>query len=225
MIKAYEEKRITTSLLDKKLKSGTIVKESKNDILKTTEWTLSNGIKVILKPTDFKKDEILLSAFSAGGTSTIADSKQLLTASVADDIIANNGLGKLDNEQLSEVLSGKIVSVMPYISTYEEGLSGSSTIKDFETLLQLAYLRFMEPRTDSDSFDLLMSMFATQLENKTADSRLIFSDSLSLILSNHSDRTIIYTKENIKGIKEKQALDPDPWGRTQYWHSGIPEVL
>lgn len=207
MIKAYEEKRITTPLLDKKLKSGTIVKESKNDILKTTEWTLSNGIKVILKPTDFKKDEILLSAFSAGGTSTIADSKQLLTASVADDIIANNGLGKLDNEQLSEVLSGKIVSVMPYISTYEEGLSGSSTIKDFETLLQLAYLRFMEPRTDSDSFDLLMSMFATQLENKTADSRLIFSDSLSLILSNHSDRTIIYTKENIKGIKEKQALE------------------
>ena len=65
MIKAYEEKRITTPLLDKKLKSGTIVKESKNDILKTTEWTLSNGIKVILKPTDFKKDEILLSAFSA----------------------------------------------------------------------------------------------------------------------------------------------------------------
>src|SRR5690606_5101670 len=101
-----------------------------------TELTLSNGLKVILKPTDFKNDQILFSARSKGGTSLVSDA-DFRSAEMADQLVSASGIAEFDEIQLGKLLTGKVVNVSPFIGTYSEGLSGSSSPKDFETALQL----------------------------------------------------------------------------------------
>ena len=114
-----------------------------------TEWELANGVKVVLKPTTFKEDEILFRATSPGGTSLASDA-DYIPASTATSVVTAGGVGQFNAVDLRKILTGKVASVSPIIGELEEGLSGNSSRKDLETMFQLIYLRFTQPRADAD---------------------------------------------------------------------------
>ncbi len=198
---------IDTVLVKKAPKIGKIKKVSHNTELGTTEWILKNGIRVIIKPTDFKQDEILMSAYSKGGTSLVEDPTDLLSASFASEIIDMSGIGDFTYTQLQKALTGKVVYASPQINTYSEGFDGSSNIRDFETLLQLTYLYFTAPRKDQQTFDMLLSAINTQLQNKEKNPKSHFSDSIQMMSSNYSPRTVILNKETVKNLSLDKAYE------------------
>ncbi|HQS52218.1 MAG TPA: pitrilysin family protein, partial [Daejeonella sp.] len=155
-ISPYVDQVSDKPLLSDKLSGGKVISESKIPEIGLTEFKLSNGVKVVLKPTDFKNDEISFSAFSAGGSSLYSDA-DFQSALYATAIIRNGGLGEFNSVQLPKLLSGKKVSVSPYITERFEGISGSTSPKDIETALQLTYLYFTQPRKDAETFKGLIA--------------------------------------------------------------------
>lgn len=203
----YSEEKLNKPLLKKTPKAGTIVKETSNAVFGTTEWTLSNGVRVILKLTNFKNDELLLSAFSEGGTSLVQDIKDLPSAKFADDIISNNGLGKFSKLDLKRMLAGKNVSIKSNISSYGEGLSGSSSLKDMETLFKLTYLNFTAPRKDDAAYASFLQEMKTSLANVASDPRKAFKDTLGLVLSNYSPRAVLVNLEMVNKLDQNKAYE------------------
>lgn len=206
LIEAPQEETMRTTLVEKEPKAGKIKKVIHNDILGTTEWTLSNGVRVILKPTTFKQDEISFSAYSYGGTSLISNLSDLPSASLATDIVAYSGIADFSYNDLQKALAGKHVSITPSISDLSESMSGFSTIKDLETLLQLNYLYFTAPRRDEDAFKTFISLLETSLENKQQNPKSIWYDSINIMANNYSPRTIIWTKEKLQEVNLDRAL-------------------
>lgn len=149
-----------------------------------TEWTLSNGVKVVLIPTKHKDNEIMMRSYSMGGSSLVSD-KDAQTVSMACDITRESGVGEFDKIDLQKQLSGKQAYVSPYISELSEGMNGSCTPKDFETMMQLTYLQFTSPRFDKKAFTTLMKREKAALENKSTDPNSAFKDTLSLMLGSH----------------------------------------
>ncbi|MFV0472250.1 MAG: M16 family metallopeptidase [Paludibacteraceae bacterium] len=206
-LEAKKDDSINKPLMDKLPKAGKVKKITTNTAIDATEMMLSNGIKIVLKPTTFKKDEILMSAFSDGGISKVHNIADLPSASFAASIINNNGIGKFSQTDLSKVLTGKIAGVNPYISDYEEGISGNSSVADFETMLQLTYLYFTAPRRDDNAFEAMMNMYRTSLANSLKNPSKAFSDSVGKTLSNHDPRTVLMTPETIDKIDQNKAID------------------
>ncbi|MDD4516739.1 M16 family metallopeptidase [Massilibacteroides sp.] len=203
---AKAEEDLSKPILNEIPAAGSIVKETENAALGATEWTLSNGVKVVLKPTEFKKDEIQMSAFSEGGTSKVENADDLYSAVLASQIVGNNGLGDFSKIDLQKALTGKIARVSPYISEFEEGFNGSSSVSDFETMLQLIYLNFTAPRKDDNSYQAFINMINTSLANAAKDPRQTFSDSINQILSQHHPRTISLKLETVGKINQDKAL-------------------
>ena len=153
-----------------------------------TEWKLANGITVILKPTDFKEDEIVFTGFSPGGTSLASD-EDFVAADTATTIIANGGLGKFNMIDLRKKLVGKAANVAPAISDYEEGLTGDCSPADLETLFQLIYLRMTAPRADEIFYNIFKTQLKQMLPNRTANPLTVFNDKFNFLLySNHLRR-------------------------------------
>ena len=201
-IEAPVEEAIRENLVEVAPKAGKIRKTTYNETLGTTEWKLSNGVRVVVKPTTFKQDEILFYAFSQGGRSLVATA-DLPSAVLATDVVELGGLADMSATDLQKALTGKRVSVSPRIGTYSESLSGSSTVKDLETLLQLNYLYFTAPRRDEESYQTLISILESQLANRDKNPKVAWSDSIQMMASNNSDRTIILDK----ALLEKASLD------------------
>src|SRR5690606_28787462 len=116
-----------------------------------TEWQLGNGIRVLLKPTDFRAEEVLFTALRKGGTSLASD-EQFISASTAVAVVANGGVGNFNAIDLQRKLTGKVANAVPNLSDYEESLRGNASQADLETLMQLIYLRLTAPRSDADFF-------------------------------------------------------------------------
>ena len=150
-LEPYADEVSDAPLLSVALEPGKIVEETSLDVVGVKEWTLSNGVKVVLKPTDFQNDEILMSATSEGGHSLYGDDKYP-SASTATSVVSECGVGDFDVIQLEKKLTGKTVSVNPYISELYEGMNGRVAPEDIETLFQLVYLYFTAPREDADAF-------------------------------------------------------------------------
>lgn len=206
-ITANKEEEINRPLMDKMPKAGKIKSIKPNSAVGTTEMTLSNGIKIAFKPTTFKKDEISMQAFSYGGLSKVHDITDLPSASVATAVIQSNGIGNFNAVDLTKVLTGKIASVNPYISQYSEGMSGMSSVKDLETMLQLMYLYFTQPRKDDNSYGALMNLLKTTLANAEKNPNKVFSDSVRLTVSNHDPRTIIQNLSMLDKINQEKAIE------------------
>ncbi|MCM1034903.1 MAG: insulinase family protein [Paludibacter sp.] len=204
-IEAPQEEVFDNTLVKKAPKAGKIAKTSYNEVLGTTEWTLRNGVRVIIKPTTFKQDEIRMSAWSEGGKSMIGNPEDLPSAELATDIISFSGVGEFTLTQLQKALTGKYCSVSPSINAYSETMDGSSNVRDFETLLQLTYLYFTAPRKDADAFAALMSLMQTQLENKETNHKAVFRDSVSLMSSDYSPRTILWNKATLSHVSQDKA--------------------
>jgi zinc protease len=166
------------------------VKTTTKDAIQITEWELANGVKVILKPTTFKQDEILFRATSPGGTSLARDA-DYVPASTATQVVTAGGLGKFSSADLRKVLTGRIASAAPFIGELEEGMSGSASPKDLETLFQLIYLRFTAPRADPVIFNVQASQVKTLMANQANTPAYAFTEALAAIMGrNHPRRRL-----------------------------------
>lgn len=205
-IKAPVEEDLNKPLIEKAPKAGKVKKISQNSELGVTEWSLSNGVKVIIKPTTFKQDEILMAAYSEGGLSKIDNVNDLPSAMFATTIVEGNGLGEFTNIDLQKILTGKIANVSPYIDSYEEGFTGNSSVVDFETLMQLTYLYFTAPRKDDNAYQAMINMYRTALANIANDPRKAFSDSVSMTLTSRNPRTILEGLSTIDKLSQDKAI-------------------
>jgi zinc protease len=156
-----------------------------------TELTLSNGVVVVLKPTSFKNDEILISAYSPGGHSLVADD-EFMSANYASQIIDLSGVGNFDNIELQKKLKGKTLQISPYIDDVKEGFRGKTTPKDFETLAQLVYLYFNQPRKDSTAFQAFMSQMENQMKFMKSNPIMSFYDTLFKVVYPGYQRMVIF---------------------------------
>jgi zinc protease len=205
-IEAPKEEAIRENLVETAPKAGKIKKTTYNETLGVTEWTLSNGVRVMVKSTTFKQDEIRFYAYSQGGRSLVATA-DLPSALLATDVVELGGLGDMSATDLQKALTGKRASVSPSINAYSETMNGSSTIKDLKTLLQLNYLYFTAPRRDEESFQTLMSILESQLANRDKNPKVAWSDSIQMMASNYSDRTIILNKDLLSKVSLDKALE------------------
>ena len=181
---AYVDTVSTRPLLDNVPKPGSVTKTS-TKAPGITEWTLSNGVRVVLDPTTFKQDEILFRAFSPGGTSLASD-QDFVAAETASRVVANGGLGTLTAVDLSKKLAGKTAVVRPDIEEMYEGLSGRALRSDLETMFQLIYLTFTQPRADAEAFRAATGQLSAMLANRQALPDAAFEDALNALLTqNH----------------------------------------
>lgn len=203
---AKVEEDMNKPLIQTAPKAGKVKKTTQNTTLGTTEWTLSNGVKVIFKPTTFKKDEILMNAFSDGGLSKVTNIADLPSGMLAAAIVSNNGLGEYSLIDLNKILTGKIASVSPSIGSYNEGLSGNSSVSDFETMLQLIYLHFTSTRKDDNAFKAMMNGYRASLANSATDPRKAFSDTIGVVVTDHNPRNVVMNLEMLDKIDQDKAL-------------------
>ncbi len=177
------------------------------------EWTLSNGIRVVVKPTDFTADQLLMSAWSPGGASLVAD-KDVFKTSLTTIVLERGGAGDLSLIDLNKKLTGKVAQVSPVISDLSEGLSGRASPKDLETLLQLTWLRMTSPRADTTAFQALLQQFDAVLKNKDANPASVFGDTVQVTLANGSPRVRPLSVEMLKelDLAEMTAIYRDRFG-------------
>ena len=181
---AYVDKVSDEPLMAEAPKGGEIVSETKDDIFGTTTLTLSNGVKVIIKKTDFKADEIRMKGVSLGGSSLFPDSEIINISGL--DAVGAGGLGNFSAVDLEKVLAGKKASVNYNISLTTENVSGSCSPKDFETMMQLTYLTFTAPRRDNDAFASYKSRSKATLKNQELNPNVAFNDSIQAgVYMNH----------------------------------------
>ena len=201
----YQDQFKEVPLISKPLAGGKIISEHKTPSLGLTELVLSNGAKVILKPTDFKNDQIRFRAFSPGGTSLYSDA-DFQSADNATWIVQSMGLADFTPTDLQKLLSGKIASVESFISERSEGIDGYSAPKDLETALQLTYLYFTAPRKDSALFQNVIGQTISAIENRGSDPKSVFADTVDAVLGNHNIRRTGPTVQKIKQIKLDRVL-------------------
>ena len=164
---------------------GAIASKKQDNTFDATVLTLKNGVKVIYKPTNFKDDEILMSAYSFGGYSAM-DQSDPYTLQEINTLATLGGLGNFSAIDLPKVLAGKNVRVNPNISTMTEGLSGNCSVKDLETMMQLTYLYFNSPRSDEEAFQSYITRTKAMVANIESDPNTAFRDNLMLALyDNH----------------------------------------
>jgi zinc protease len=186
-LKPYKEEVSKQPLLSSEPVPGQIKSEERDTALNITTLTLSNGVKVVLKPSDFKNDEILFSAFASGGTSLSSDS-DYESAANAVELVAANGVGNYDAGQLDKYLEGKQLNVHPYLNERYEGIRGRSSKADLETALQLIYADFTEPRKDTAISRGIIERMKSSLQNRGSDPNLVFRDSVTAILGQYNTR-------------------------------------
>lgn len=177
----YEEKIVSSSLMDKAPQGGVIKSEKENAALGTTELVLGNGIKVILKPTDFKNDQVVMSGTRFGGQSLYSD-KDMFNVQNATTVVTQMGIKDLSPTDLRKTLAGKSVNASPRMGNTTEGFGGQSGSADVETMLQLTYLYFTQPRKDESLFSSFVSKQQAMVQNMMAQPQAVFQDSIQVIL-------------------------------------------
>jgi zinc protease len=203
---ARAEVDMNIPLIERSPRPGRIRRTTQNQSFGTTEWILNNGVRVIMRPTEFRQDEILMSAFSPGGMAKISNIADLPSAMLATDIVSAGGLGNLSNIDLQRALTGKIANVSPFIAELEEGFSGNSSVADFETMMRLVYLYFTAPRKDENAFQARMNMYRVAFGNRERDPRATFQDSISMVTTSHNPRTIITNMAMLEQVCQDRVL-------------------
>jgi zinc protease len=170
-----------------------------------TEWRLSNGVRVVLQPTTFKQDEVLFRAFSPGGTSLAADA-DFIAAETADRIVAQGGLGTLSAIDVSKKLAGKAALVRADIDEMFEGLNGRALNRDLETMFQLIYLTFTQPRPDAEAFRTAIEQLNAALANRQALPEAAFEDALTAAVSQNHVRALPFTRDAIAQMSLDKSM-------------------
>jgi zinc protease len=205
-IEPYDDKVSNLPLVEKKPSPAAIISKNNFPDLGITEWKLSNGVKIVLKPTDFKNDEVLFHAFSPGGNSIVSDD-EYIPAVTASNLILQSGVGNFNYIELQKMLAGKVVDVSTYIGELSEGLSGSSTPKDIETMFQLIYLYFTQPCIDSSSYMAYLERLRSYLKNRDLNPDAAFQDTLEVTLTQYNPRTKPWTMETLDKMDLNESLE------------------
>ncbi|MEO7192249.1 MAG: insulinase family protein [Vicinamibacterales bacterium] len=186
-LKAYEDAGGGRALLESVPTPGRVVSTNVRTPFGITEWKLSNGATIVLKPTTFRQDEIMFRAFSPGGTSLASD-RDFIAAITAAQVVSAGGLGQMSSNELGKALTGKLASVRPSIGALDEGVAGTGSMKDAETLFQMIYLTFTQPRVDPEIFKVILDQTRTALANQSARPEYAFGLALGSALSQDHPR-------------------------------------
>ncbi|MYD92834.1 MAG: insulinase family protein [Chloroflexi bacterium] len=204
VVEPYEDEFADVPLLAEVPTPGSILDEEQIEPIDAVRWTLSNGITVIAKQTDFKNDEIVFGAFSPGGHSLVADEDHV-SALYADSLVAGSGVGEHDNVALDKLLAGKRVSVSPYIGELYEGFRGQTSPEDIETLFQLITLYATAPRLDPVYFSTYETSLRTLAETRADQPDAVFSDTVNAVLSQNHFRRRPLTLELLDELSIERA--------------------
>lgn len=195
----YIDKVSDKPLISEMPAKGKVAKKTKNKELDYETWTLKNGVKVVIKTTDFKDDEILFEAKSKGGYS-LYDAKDDINGQYAASIANESGLGDFDKAELTKYMSGKNANVRSYIRETTEGLAGSSSVDDFETLLQMIHVSFTNPKITQTATTSLINKEKGMLENSMLDPQSAWQDTLRWTMSACHPRRQPVTPEMLDAI-------------------------
>jgi len=206
-IEAPKEDKIDRPLVEKAPAPGVVTSRKENKVLGATELMLSNGVKVVIKTTDFKSDEINMTALSYGGYSRCKNVDELINAMLASTVVEFNGVGTFSMTDLQKVLAGKDVSVSASIDRFTEEMSAQSSIKDFGTMLMLNYLYFTQPRKDDKQFKTLMEILLNSAKSRDVNPKTEYSDRINKALYANNDRIVPFTTEMLKKVDQKKALN------------------
>ncbi len=200
-IAAYEDNAVKEPLIAENtvLKGSKVKKTTENEVLGTTEWQLANGIRVIVKPTKVKADEVLLQVYSDGGLSTLSDA-DYYTGNFLPSVIAMSGISKFSMTDLRKQLSGKTANVMLSVNDYDNGMRGNCSPKDLETMLQLLYLNFTQPRFDRDDFNTMIRQYRSYVENLLTNPDYISEAAVQKTLYGNNMRRAILSLEMLDSI-------------------------
>lgn len=204
--RAEESVASTRELMPTLPTPGKVVAESTIAEIGATQWELANGAKVILKPTEFTPDQILLTGYGWGGTSVLADGEPLRDAVLARSLPALAGLGDFSATDLRNALVGRLLSAGMGIGRFNQSVSGNSTARDLETLFQLIHLHFTSPRLDTEAIESWKQRTKTAIEGRIASPEAHFADSLGAILSQGHPRNRHLTPAAIDSINPENAL-------------------
>ena len=204
-ITPWVETVMAGALVTKAPAAARVVSERKTESLNLTEWTLANGIKVFVKPTDFTADQIVMTGWSPGGASLVAD-QDVFKTSLATTVIERGGVGDYSLIDLNKKLTGKVASASAVISDLSEGVSGRASPKDLETMLQLTWLRLTSPRADTSAFKALLQQFDQVLKNKDANPAAVFSDTVQMTLAGGHPRVRPLSAEMLKELNLDEML-------------------
>ena len=227
-VEPYQEEVFDGPIVANMPKPGKIKKEADMPEFDAKELILSNGMKIYYKKTDFKEDEIRFTASSFGGISVLKQ-EDFITLQNLDDIITLGGVGDFSAIDLPKVLAGKKVRVTPFIGNYNEGMSGSCSPKDLETMMQLIYLYFTAPRSDMEAFQSYAQRTKAALENQENNPMVTFSDSLVKVLYSNHPLRMRMKAEDVDQISYVNAMEmykdrfKDPNNFTFYFVGNIDE--
>lgn len=205
-IKAYEEVEVSDTLMAKAPEAGKVTDEQKIESIGVTVWTLSNGARVVIKPTDFKNDEIMFQALSPGGTSLV-NNKKYWSANSSDGIVSDSGIGEFDRATVRKMMKGKNAWVSPYVWEREEGLRGSASPDDLEAMMQMIHLTFTAPRKDAKAFEAWKGSQETFVKNRDLNPQSVFFDKLRAFSDNNHPRSKPMTMEVLETIDLETAFE------------------
>jgi zinc protease len=201
----YTEALSTEALIDPIPAPGKVVSEKTRADINMTEWKLSNGIRVLVKPTDFKADQVIINGVASGGTS-IASDPDFMSAALSSQIMSISGVGKFNATDLQKKLSGKAASANAGFGEVDNAVGASGSPKDLETVFQLLYLRFTAPRLDMDAFAAMRAQIEPFLTNKGNDPESVYGDTIAVTMSQHHFRSRPLTSATFAEVDPVTAL-------------------
>ena len=205
IIKPYVDEFSDRELLSIVPEASEVVNREFDEDTGITEWVLENGIKIVLKPTDFKKDEILFTSFSSGGSSIVKD-ENYVSAMFATSAISTNGVGEFSNIELEKQLAGKQISISPYIGDLKEGFRGSSRPADLESMFKLLYLTATSPRKDEIAWNSFIERVGESIKNRDSNPKQRYSDLINGTMTSYHFRSRPLTTEMLQEVNLDDSL-------------------
>ena len=198
-IAPYQDKAVGNTLIDPsiKLEGSPVQTTSQDQLLGTTEWTLKNGAKIIVKSTDFQADEMRMTAYTKGGGLALIPEEDYHLAMIMPSIAQMSGVANFSAMDLSKMLAGKSASASTYVDSYRCGMSASCAVKDMETMFQLMYLSYTQPRFGKTEYDMMMTRMRTQLANIKTDPNFLMSEARTAALYNNNPLRQDLTEETL----------------------------
>lgn len=201
----YAETSTARPLVETPPTGGRVLERTTESRVGITEWRLSNGVRVVLKPTTNKADEVVMRAFSPGGTSLASDA-DFVSASTAAQVVRLGGLGTFSNLELGKRLAGTVANAQVLFSETSEDIVGAASVKDLETMLQLVYLSFTAPRADPQIFGVVVSQTKAALATQSAQPAFAFQEALMGALSQNHPRARPLTSALVDEMNLEKSL-------------------
>lgn len=202
---AYEDKEDNNPLISNLPNAGKIISEKPYGRHGVTVFTLSNGMKVYVKTTDYDADKVSMNMFSLGGSS-LFDTADMPNSSFLTSAITSAGVGRFDAQMLKKRLSGKNIRISPFVDSDTEGIKGSCVARDLKTMMELTYLYFTSPRRDDKAYESLINRMSSFLTNRDANPKVAYGDSVTAILYGNNLRLKPITKETLKEVNYDRIM-------------------